>query len=110
MLGHSDGGKEEGFIGAQWRIWRAQEDLVSVCQRHGIGFAARIIQAWDARRGFALGEQAGQSLQSRAAAAMAGEQAAKAHGANALGLCDAPEGEAFGGAEGGCWHRRNPMP
>ncbi|MGI9187401.1 MAG: phosphoenolpyruvate carboxylase [Gaiellales bacterium] len=40
MLGHSDGGKEEGFIGAQWRIWRAQEDLVAVCRRHGIGFRA----------------------------------------------------------------------
>jgi phosphoenolpyruvate carboxylase len=40
MLGHSDGGKEEGFIGAQWRIWRAQEDLVAVCQRHGVGFRA----------------------------------------------------------------------
>ncbi|MGI9117280.1 MAG: phosphoenolpyruvate carboxylase [Gaiellales bacterium] len=40
MLGHSDGGKEEGFIGAQWRIWRAQEDLVEVCRRHGVGFRA----------------------------------------------------------------------
>ncbi len=40
MLGHSDGGKEEGFIGAQWRIWRAQEDLVSVCRRHGRGARA----------------------------------------------------------------------
>ena len=40
MLGHSDGGKEEGFVAAQWRIWRAQEDLVGVCRRHGVGFRA----------------------------------------------------------------------
>ena len=40
MLGHSDGGKEEGFIAAQWRIWRAQEDLVIVCVWHGVGFRA----------------------------------------------------------------------
>ncbi len=40
MLGHSDGGKEESLLGAQWRIWRAQEDLVGVCAAHGVGFRA----------------------------------------------------------------------
>jgi hypothetical protein len=58
--------------------------------RHGIGFPRGFLATWDARRGFAFGEKTGQSLQRRRPAAMPGEQAAKAHGANALGLGDAP--------------------
>jgi hypothetical protein len=40
--------------------------------------------------GVAFGEKTGQSLQRRRPAAMPGEQAAKTHRANALGLGDAP--------------------
>ena len=67
MLGHSDGGKEEGFIGAQWRIWRAQEDLVAVCQRHGIGFRAFHGRGGSPARGAAPPDEIARALPAGAA-------------------------------------------
>ena len=67
MLGHSDGGKEEGFIGAQWRIWRAQEDLVAVCRRHGIGFRAFHGRGGSPARGAAPPDEIARALPAGAA-------------------------------------------
>lgn len=67
MLGHSDGGKEEGFIGAQWRIWRAQEDLVAVCQRHGVGFRAFHGRGGSPARGAAPPDEIARALPAGAA-------------------------------------------
>ena len=67
MLGHSDGGKEEGFIGAQWRIWRAQEDLVAVCARHGIGFRAFHGRGGSPARGAAPPDEIARALPAGAA-------------------------------------------
>ena len=36
MLGYSDSTKESGFLAANWQLYRAQEQLVEVGQRHGI--------------------------------------------------------------------------
>ena len=67
MLGHSDGGKEEGFIAAQWRIWRAQEDLVAVCKRHGIGFRAFHGRGGSPARGGAPSDEIAKALPAGAA-------------------------------------------
>ena len=67
MLGHSDGGKEEGFIGAQWRIWRAQEDLVAVCARHGVGFRAFHGRGGSPARGAAPPDEIARALPAGAA-------------------------------------------
>jgi phosphoenolpyruvate carboxylase len=36
MVGYSDSGKDSGYLAAQWAIYRAQEALADVAQRHGI--------------------------------------------------------------------------
>jgi phosphoenolpyruvate carboxylase len=36
MIGYSDSAKDGGVLGAAWAIYRAQEDLVRVCQARGI--------------------------------------------------------------------------
>jgi phosphoenolpyruvate carboxylase len=36
MVGYSDSGKDSGFLSAQWAIYRAQEELAAVAQRHGV--------------------------------------------------------------------------
>jgi phosphoenolpyruvate carboxylase len=36
MLGHSDAGKDGGYLTAQWEIYEAQEALVELAARHGI--------------------------------------------------------------------------
>ncbi|MDQ3870737.1 MAG: phosphoenolpyruvate carboxylase, partial [Chloroflexota bacterium] len=37
MLGYSDSNKESGFLAASWALYRAQEELVAVARRHGVG-------------------------------------------------------------------------
>ncbi|KAL4853378.1 Phosphoenolpyruvate carboxylase 2 [Chlorella vulgaris] len=36
MLGYSDSGKDAGRLAAAWALYKAQEDLVSVCKQHGV--------------------------------------------------------------------------
>jgi phosphoenolpyruvate carboxylase len=36
MVGYSDSGKDAGYLGAQWAIYRAQEELAGVARRHGV--------------------------------------------------------------------------
>jgi phosphoenolpyruvate carboxylase len=36
MVGYSDSGKDGGYLGAQWAIYRAQEELAEVARRHGV--------------------------------------------------------------------------
>lgn len=36
MLGYSDSAKDGGRLAANWGLYRAQEDLVEVCGRHGV--------------------------------------------------------------------------
>jgi phosphoenolpyruvate carboxylase len=36
MVGYSDSGKDSGYLAAQWAIYRAQESLAEVAQRHGV--------------------------------------------------------------------------
>jgi phosphoenolpyruvate carboxylase len=36
MVGYSDSGKDSGYLSAQWAIYRAQEQLAEVAQRHGV--------------------------------------------------------------------------
>lgn len=36
MLGYSDSGKDAGRLAANWALYKAQEALVEVAQRHGI--------------------------------------------------------------------------
>jgi phosphoenolpyruvate carboxylase len=36
MLGYSDSNKESGFLAANWLLYRAQEQLSTVAQRHGV--------------------------------------------------------------------------
>ncbi len=67
MLGHSDGGKEEGFLAAQWLIWRAQEDLVAVCRNHGIGFRAFHGRGGSPARGAAPPDEIARALPAGAA-------------------------------------------
>jgi len=67
MLGHSDGGKEEGFLAAQWRIWRAQEDLVAVCAQHGVGFRAFHGRGGSPARGAAPADEIARALPAGAA-------------------------------------------
>lgn len=36
MLGYSDSAKDGGRLAANWGLYRAQEDLVATCRRHGV--------------------------------------------------------------------------
>jgi phosphoenolpyruvate carboxylase len=36
MLGYSDSAKDAGFLAATWAQYRAQEQLVAICQQHGV--------------------------------------------------------------------------
>ena len=36
MVGYSDSGKDGGYLAAQWSIYRAQEELAAVAERHGV--------------------------------------------------------------------------
>jgi phosphoenolpyruvate carboxylase len=36
MVGYSDSGKDGGYLTAQWEIFRAQEELVSLAEREGV--------------------------------------------------------------------------
>ena len=36
MVGYSDSGKDSGYLAAQWAIYRAQEQLADVAERHGV--------------------------------------------------------------------------
>ncbi len=36
MVGYSDSGKDGGYLAAQWAIYRAQEELAEVAQRHDV--------------------------------------------------------------------------
>ena len=36
MVGYSDSGKDGGYLAAQWAIYRAQEELAAVAERHGV--------------------------------------------------------------------------
>ncbi|KAI7840424.1 hypothetical protein COHA_005854 [Chlorella ohadii] len=36
MLGYSDSGKDAGRLAAAWALYKAQEDLVTVCKQHGV--------------------------------------------------------------------------
>jgi phosphoenolpyruvate carboxylase len=36
MLGYSDSGKDAGRLAANWALYKAQEALVAVAQRHGV--------------------------------------------------------------------------
>ena len=36
MVGYSDSGKDSGYLSAQWAIYRAQEELAAVAERHGV--------------------------------------------------------------------------
>jgi phosphoenolpyruvate carboxylase len=36
MVGYSDSGKDSGYLAAQWAIYRAQEELAAVAERHGV--------------------------------------------------------------------------
>jgi phosphoenolpyruvate carboxylase len=36
MVGYSDSGKDSGYLAAQWAIYRAQEELAEVAQRHDV--------------------------------------------------------------------------
>lgn len=36
MLGYSDSAKDGGRLAANWSLYRAQEDLVETCHRHGV--------------------------------------------------------------------------
>jgi phosphoenolpyruvate carboxylase len=36
MVGYSDSGKDSGYLAAQWAIYRAQEAIADVAQRHGV--------------------------------------------------------------------------
>jgi phosphoenolpyruvate carboxylase len=36
MIGYSDSAKDVGRISAGWDLYRAQEDIVSVCRQHGV--------------------------------------------------------------------------
>lgn len=36
MLGYSDSAKDGGRLAANWGLYRAQEDLVEVCRKHGV--------------------------------------------------------------------------
>ena len=36
MVGYSDSAKDAGRFAAAWSLYRAQEDLVAVCRRHGV--------------------------------------------------------------------------
>jgi len=39
MLGYSDSTKESGALAAAWMLYRAQEQLIEVCRRHGVELA-----------------------------------------------------------------------
>jgi phosphoenolpyruvate carboxylase len=36
MVGYSDSGKDSGYLAAQWAIYRAQEELAAVAERHSV--------------------------------------------------------------------------
>ena len=36
MIGYSDSAKDAGQLAAAWALYRAQEDLVAVCRKHGV--------------------------------------------------------------------------
>ena len=36
MIGYSDSAKDAGFLTASWAQYRAQEELVKVCEKHGV--------------------------------------------------------------------------
>ena len=36
MVGYSDSGKDGGYLAAQWAIYRAQEQIARVAERHGV--------------------------------------------------------------------------
>lgn len=36
MVGYSDSGKDGGYLAAQWAIYRAQEQIAAVAERHGV--------------------------------------------------------------------------
>ncbi len=36
MLGYSDSAKDGGRLAANWGLYRAQEDLVEICRKHGV--------------------------------------------------------------------------
>ena len=36
MLGYSDSGKDAGRMAAAWELYKAQEDIVNVCKKHGV--------------------------------------------------------------------------
>lgn len=36
MIGYSDSAKDAGLLAAAWALYRAQEDVVATCRRHGV--------------------------------------------------------------------------
>jgi len=36
MIGYSDSAKDAGFLAASWAQYRAQEELIKVCEKHGV--------------------------------------------------------------------------
>ena len=36
MIGYSDSNKDGGFLQANWMLYKAQQDLANVCEKHGI--------------------------------------------------------------------------
>lgn len=36
MIGYSDSNKDAGYLAANWELYRAQERLAAMCQRHGV--------------------------------------------------------------------------
>lgn len=36
MIGYSDSAKDAGRLSSAWRLYRAQEEIVAVCRRHGV--------------------------------------------------------------------------
>lgn len=67
MLGHSDGGKEDGFLAAQWRIWRAQEEIARVCAEQRVAFRPFHGRGGSPARGAAPPDEIARAIPPRAA-------------------------------------------
>jgi phosphoenolpyruvate carboxylase len=51
MIGYSDSAKDVGRVSAGWDLYRAQEDVLAACHRHGIAATRFMAAAGSVGRG-----------------------------------------------------------